>query len=400
MADYLVHVRDTEHISQAMLPDYHEIQPFVGKIIEQGHQIEETIQTLQHERNTVQLMLENMEEGVLLADGEGRLVVVNASAAQILHCARPDEALGICITELLPEVKLEVSPQAEAAHRDLLEKDGNIYHVRVRPIINDGQNYGTLVMLSDITEMEQREQFRREFTSNVSHELKTPLTSIRGFAEMLAAGMYGKKADVAHFGKRICQESQRLLHLIESIIALTHIEEVRRDAVHGPVELRPIIEDVVSFMEPVTVEEKVELHLELTDAVVRGNAAMLREMVMNLIDNAVKYNRAGGHVYVKMQADEGSLRFSVQDTGIGIPPEKQKRVFERFYRVEGSRNKKSGGSGLGLSIVKHIVLQHQGRISLQSQAGLGTTIEVILPLYDGQGLPPEARPVSGQYNLA
>ena len=209
----------------------------------------------------------------------------------------------------------------------------------------------------------EQEKLRREFTANVTHELKTPLTSIQGFAEMMAAGMVGKKEDVTRFGALIVKESTQDLAVA--------------------VSLKSITESVAGFMEPVIADKKIQLHLALTEDKVMGHSDMLREVVLNLVDNAVKYNRPGGHVYVTMEkAETGrNLLFTVEDTGIGIPKDKQDRVFERFYRVEESRSKRIGGTGLGLSIVKHIIEQHHGTIALTSREHFGTKIVVTLPLY-------------------
>ena len=229
----------------------------------------------------------------------------------------------------------------------------------------------------------KQEKLRREFTANVTHELKTPLTSIQGFAEMMAAGMVGKKEDVTRFGALIVKESKRLLELINSILFLTKIEGPETQDLAVAVSLKSITESVAGFMEPVIADKKIQLHLALTEDKVMGHSDMLREVVLNLVDNAVKYNRPGGHVYVTMEkAETGrNLLFTVEDTGIGIPKDKQDRVFERFYRVEESRSKRIGGTGLGLSIVKHIIEQHHGTIALTSREHFGTKIVVTLPLY-------------------
>lgn len=239
--------------------------------------------------------------------------------------------------------------------------------------------YGVLFIIDDITEQEHREQLRREFTSNVSHELKTPLTSISGFAEVLSAGLFQTNDDVVHFGTLIRKESKRLLGMIEEIMHLARIEEHREKGENEPVSLKEIVTDIVEFMEPVLIEKKVTIHCMMEDILLTGNKGLLREMAMNLIDNAVKYNLPGGHVYVSLYQKDKYIYFVVQDTGIGIPEDKQKRVFERFYRADSSRSKKINGSGLGLSIVKHIAERHHGTITLKSKENTGTTITVQLP---------------------
>ena len=291
---------------------------------------------------------------------------------------------GRRMEDLLPEADwayiLQQWGSYSVEEKQTLAREDRLYRMTVQSIYKGEDWYGGLFILYDITESEQREQLRREFTSNVSHELKTPLTSISGFAEMLATGLYQGKDDVAHFGQLIRKEAQRLLGLIDGIIHLTRIEEAQQHQGDEQVLLKEMVENLVSFMEPVIQEKQITIHMNMTAVQVRGSNAMLREMAMNLIDNAVKYNRPGGHVYISLMKDKGNALFSVRDTGIGIPEEKQKRVFERFYRVDVSRSKQNGGSGLGLSIVKHIVEQHRGHIALKSREQEGTEITVTLPI--------------------
>lgn len=366
-----------ESMPKEMPHVYSELRPMVQKILDQSSYINETIQTLERERNTVRLVMEHLEEGVILTDIHRNIVVVNSRACTILQVRKNVEITGLSLDQLLPELDWH-SPQDSPAPSEAIQrlvKDETLYRIISQPIYKDDVLYGALFIFYDITEIERREQLRREFTSNVSHELKTPLTSISGFAEMIAAGLYEKPEEIRNFGTRIRQESQRLLGLIDNIIHLTRIEEVRDQESWRDVSLKSIIEDIVSFLEPVSRDKDITVHMDLDDIALYGDAARLREMAMNIIDNAVKYNLPGGHVYISLKEVQRELILTVQDTGIGIPEEKQKRVFERFYRVDESRSKQKG-SGLGLSIVKHIVEQHHGRITLSSKAGEGTTVVV------------------------
>jgi len=362
---------------------YDELAPLVRKIMDQSNYINHTIQTLEQERNTIRLIMEHLEEGVVLTDSELRVLAVNHCAVDMLGIEDDKHMLDRQIQELLPEADwTQLSPLGTNEIRSLkgrLNKRDRLYQMTMEAIYKQGTLYGALFILYDVTESDKREQLRREFTSNVSHELKTPLTSISGFAEMLAAGMYTETADVRHFGELIQRESQHLLQIIENIIHLTRIEEKKMVLDDQPVQLKCIIENIVDFIEPVLKKKKVTVHLTLQDEAIQGNSVMLRELGMNLIDNAVKYNRPGGHVYVSLQGAAGDVVLTVSDTGIGIPEDKQKQVFERFYRADASRARRIGGSGLGLSIVKHIVEQHGGRISLKSKEGEGTQITVYLP---------------------
>lgn len=373
----------SQQLPQEMPHVYRELRPLVQKIMDQSNYINHTIQTLERERNTVRIILENLREGVILTDKAGKILALNTCAKDILQIRRTMIVSGLSFEKIFPGVEwdqIKMGEDSPMAYTQKLVKNDRLYQLTVRPIYKEENLYGALFILYDITESEHREQLRREFTSNVSHELKTPLTSISGFAEMLSAGLYEEEKDVKHFGKLIQQESQRLLRLIEGIIHLTKIEEHKPNIEMTSVKLDTIVEEIVNFMEPVTQEKHVTIHRKMGDLAVFGNNGMLRELCMNLIDNAVKYNRSGGHVYITLQQEGSKAAFTVRDTGIGIPEDKQKRVFERFYRADASRNKKNGGSGLGLSIVKHIVEQHHGQINLESKEGEGTKITVYLTL--------------------
>ena len=329
---------------------------------------------------------DSLKEGVILLDDQMRIQWINAWGFQLLQqeerptAGRP-RLLGKFLMPFLP-------PEARIPLNQL--KDGRSWTQTVKyrsrqyqldlQFLTPPQGRATrMLIIQDITEAREREQLRRDFTANVTHELKTPLTSISGFAELMAAGMYQKKEDITHFGQLIRKEAGRLLEMINSIIFLSRIEEMPANALQEEVPLGGLIQSVVEFMDPFCKDKQVTIHCQLTEDKVRGSSSMLREMAMNLIDNGVKYNRPGGHVYVTMKRSGSQVILTVKDTGIGIPEDVQERVFERFYRVDGSRSKQSGGSGLGLSIVKHIVEQHRGNISLTSRLNEGTTIEVHLP---------------------
>lgn len=359
-----------------------ELRPLVDKIVAQSKVIKETIHSLEQQRNIIRMMMENLQEGVILTDDTYRILGMNQCARTILH-----EKEGFsCIGQALEPLLLEASWQQIHAHKhsdtvfeEKIGRDHLLYQLTVQSVYKEDEFYGILFIIDDITEQEHREQLRREFTSNVSHELKTPLTSISGFAEVLSAGLFQTNDDVVHFGTLIQKEAKRLLGMIEEIMHLTRIEEHRETGGDEPVSLKKIVADIVEFMEPVLIEKKVTIHCTMEDVLLIGNKGLLREMAMNLIDNAVKYNLPGGHVYVSLRKKENTIYFTVQDTGIGIPEDKQKRVFERFYRADSSRSKKINGSGLGLSIVKHIAERHHGTITLKSKENTGTIITVQLP---------------------
>ena len=359
-----------------------ELRPLVDKIVAQSKVIKETIHSLEQQRNIIRMMMENLQEGVILTDDTYRILGMNQCARTILHEKEGFSCIGQALEPLLLEAswqQIHAYKHSDTVFEEKIGRDHLLYQLTVQSVYKEDEFYGILFIIDDITEQEHREQLRREFTSNVSHELKTPLTSISGFAEVLSAGLFQTNDDVVHFGTLIQKEAKRLLGMIEEIMHLTRIEEHRETGGDEPVSLKKIVADIVEFMEPVLIEKKVTIHCTMEDVLLIGNKGLLREMAMNLIDNAVKYNLPGGHVYVSLQKKENTIYFTVQDTGIGIPEDKQKRVFERFYRADSSRSKKINGSGLGLSIVKHIAERHHGTITLKSKENTGTIITVQLP---------------------
>lgn len=359
-----------------------ELRPLVDKIIDQSQALNQLIHSLEQQRNIVRLMMENLQEGVILTDDTYRILGMNRCAGDILQKKEVSALVGQPLEPFFAEAPWD-EIHGHTNLPDVLERkisrDASLYLLTVQSVYQDEEFYGVLFIIDDITEQEHREQLRREFTSNVSHELKTPLTSISGFAEVLSAGLFKSDADVVHFGSLIRKEAKRLLAMIEEIMHLTRIEENREKVHREPVCLPEIIRDIVEFMEPMLVEKKVTVHCTLEQATVLGDKGLLREMAMNLIDNAVKYNLPGGHVYVSVRKRGDHIDFAVKDTGIGIPEDKQKRVFERFYRADTSRSRKISGSGLGLSIVKHIAEYHNGTITLRSKENHGTEIIIHLP---------------------
>ena len=254
------------------------------------------------------------------------------------------------------------------------------YYVIATPVFSENQITGSVVIALDTTEREQREALRREFSANVSHELKTPLTSISGFAELLANGMVPPER-VGEFAGDIYKESQRLMALVDDIIELSRLEEETAAPETERVDLYALAEETLASLRPAAERRDVTLTLRGGEAVVQGVRTALQELVYNLCDNAVKYNRPGGSVTVTAEKRGGETVLSVADTGIGIPYEHQNRVFERFYRVDKSHSRQLGGTGLGLSIVKHAAAMHKARLELWSEPDAGTKITVH---FDGQ----------------
>lgn len=255
-------------------------------------------------------------------------------------------------------------------------KDEYIYD-ELKPFINTINIQKREIELS-MLKLREAEKIRRDFTANVSHELKTPLTSINGFAEMLATGMVNKD-DTIKFANIIHKEGTRLLGLIDSIISLSHLEDESRDKSFNTINITDIAKDVVSKLDLRIKEKNLDLNLETIDTLIRGNKRMIEDLIYNLVDNAIKYNKPNGKISINIDKLNNYCILKISDTGVGIPKEEQSRIFERFYMVDKSRSKKVGGTGLGLSIVKHIVEYHGGKIMLSSDVDKGTKIEVHLP---------------------
>ena len=255
---------------------------------------------------------------------------------------------------------------------------GRIYQIDANPVRSEGQTVGAAVFFFDITEKEQAERLRREFTANVSHELKTPLHAISGYAELLQNGMV-KSEDIQPFAGKIYGETQRLIRLVEDIISLSHLDEGAGDMQWEETDLYALAEETVRSLAPAAEAARVTLELSGQPAVLTGISQLLHSILYNLCDNGIKYNHPGGHVAVDVRPEADAVVLTVADTGIGIAPEHQSRVFERFYRVDKSRSKEVGGTGLGLSIVKHAAKIHGAAISLQSDGQTGTTITVRFP---------------------
>ncbi|MBR2339132.1 MAG: hypothetical protein IKA63_06665 [Clostridia bacterium] len=319
------------------------------------------------------------DEGVLELDARGRVTNCNTGAVRLL---------GAEVLRPLWDIRtLSEEPTFSAAIDALLQGERTEITLKLgkkpcrltgQPLCNGKRVMGATVILFDVTERDGGEKMRREFTANVSHELKTPLTSISGFAEIIKDGI-AKKDDVQHFAENIYNESQRLIHLVEDIIKLSRLDENTAPVEREPVEMGQLIHTTLEHLRTLCEKKQVTLETKVEPVTVYGAPHILDEIVFNLCENAVKYNRPGGRVLVTMTTDSGKPLFRVADTGIGIPPADCERVFERFYRVDKSHSRAIGGTGLGLSIVKHGVQFHDGTITLESEPDVGTTVTVRFP---------------------
>lgn len=375
-------VRLARQITQpinAISPDdpqdvYPELQPLTQRLRQQRETIRNQMDELSRRMREFSAMTENMSEGFLLIDLRGHVLTENHSASMLL----PTDADNIA--KCSQRELCQAAQQALTGQRceRLLQQGERTLSVIASPVLESGQVTGAVVLTLDVTEREQREKLRREFSANVSHELKTPLTSISGFAELMSQGLV--PADkVREFSLDIQKECTRLTNLVEDIIDLSRLEEGGGDMTWEDIDLYTLCDDVLQSLEPVAKRQAVTLRLAGESLQVRGVYQVLREMIYNLCDNAIKYNRSGGSVTVTVARSAGRVSVVVADTGIGIPYEDQSRVFERFYRVDKSHSRAIGGTGLGLSIVKHAAALHGAEIKLQSQPEDGTVITVLFP---------------------
>ena len=380
------HIGASRDIRSKVPPVYSELNPLVDTILHQSEVIDRTIQRLEQQRNVVKLMMEYLQEGVILTNRAFEVLEINHQALTVLGLRHDASIAGTALPSVFQAIQWETIAHHEEGDFEpqFFEKDQRFYQVALQYVWKDNSRIGLLFIIYDVTEREKREQLRREFTSNVSHELKTPLTSIKGFAEILSTGLCQNKEDASRFGTLIYDQAQRLLELIEELIHLSHIEEPQRKRKRQWVSLKGVVNDVVEFMAPVIAKKGVTVYRALDDSLVWGEEGRIREVVMNLIDNAVKYNYEGGYIYLTVTGNEKKASFIVKDTGMGIAQDKQQRVFERFYRGDESRSKDIQGTGLGLSIVKHIVESHHGKIRLESKEREGTCITVQFPVTKGE----------------
>lgn len=375
-------VRLARQITQpinAISPDdpqdvYPELQPLTQRLRQQRETIRNQMDELSRRMREFSAMTENMSEGFLLIDLRGHVLTENHSASMLL----PTDADNIA--KCSQRELCQAAQQALTGQRceRLLQQGERTLSVIASPVLESGQVTGAVVLTLDVTEREQREKLRREFSANMSHELKTPLTSISGFAELMSQGLVPPDK-VREFSLDIQKECTRLTNLVEDIIDLSRLEEGGGDMTWEDIDLYTLCDDVLQSLEPVAKRQAVTLRLAGESLQVRGVYQVLREMIYNLCDNAIKYNRSGGSVTVTVARSAGRASVAVADTGIGIPYEDQSRVFERFYRVDKSHSRAIGGTGLGLSIVKHAAALHGAEIKLQSQPEDGTVITVLFP---------------------
>ena len=364
---------DLENINT--VETYEEITPLVRKISHQNRVIREQIKELKQTQAEFNTITNNMKEGLLIVDLQGKILSHNKSAEKLLGVESPRgeylEDLGVD-NSFLKDISLAI----HGTHMSEVIPFGDRYlSVYCNPVVLEDKVKGAVAVILDVTEKHQREVLRREFSANVSHELKTPLTAILASAEILRNENTPKET-VTHFAGNITKEANRLITLVNDIIKLSKLDDKSIVMETQDVDLYKIAKDVEDTLDPIASANNVSLKLYGEKTMLKGVPTILSEIVYNLVDNAVKYNKEGGSVTVTVAPVDGKATFIVEDTGIGISKEDKSRVFERFYRVDKSHSKEIGGTGLGLSIVKHGVEYHKGTLSVESELGKGTRITV------------------------
>lgn len=371
---------DLKHPEQ--VETYDELSPFLQRIAAQNREIDARMAEIRKQQQEFSMITENMSEGLFVVDRNYQILSYNKSAMQIFGMDPGQEHENLLAVNRSEGFRNAVDSALKGCHtQENLELNGRVYQIIANAVCQPDfaeDMVGAVILVLDVTEKEAQEQYRREFTANVSHELKTPLTSISGIAEIIRNGIV-KPEDIPHFAGKIYDESQRLITLIGDIIKLSRLDENQVPMERETVDMLEMARDVVQQLSSVARKSGVTLVANGTHGQVQGVRQVLGEMVYNLCENAVKYNRAGGRVWVDVQQVADHVVLRVKDTGIGIPAAEQGRIFERFYRVDKSHSKAVGGTGLGLSIVKHGAALHHATISVSSEPEQGTEITLTFP---------------------
>ncbi len=363
---------DLEHPSDNTT--YEELTPILTKIHNQHKQIKSQMASLRRKSDEFEQIVSCMNEGLVLLDEHGMVIIMNKSAKKIF-AVKDVEERDFLLVERTSKMSKAIWEALEGNHSEYTEeRQGCEYQFTVNPIESEGKILGAVILVFDITERAFAQRNRQEFTANVTHELKTPLQSIIGSAELLESGLV-KPDDTGKFVGNIRKEATRLVSLINDIIRLSQLDENHTPATET-VELTEVAKEVEEVLSVSAAKKNVEITVEGEPCTIFGVRRYIYEIIYNLCDNAIRYNVEGGKVEIKIGKDNGRAFVSVKDSGIGIAPEHQSRIFERFYRVDKSHSKETGGTGLGLSIVKHAVQYHSGKVALDSELGKATTITI------------------------
>lgn len=359
------------------IDSYTELNPLWSRLQQQNEKIGKQMKELRKKQQEFRTLTENMQEGLLMLNSRKEVVSYNPAVIHFFGAGIVKRVMG----KLYIRDDSEIYGMMERAfsgerNEQLLELGNKRYQIIATPIKRENGIRGAVILTFDVTEKEERERLRREFAANVSHELKTPLTSISGFAEIIRDGI-AREEDVKHFANNIYMEAQRMISLVTDIINLSNLDENKQPLDMEEVDLYSLATQVIERLSGHAKKRGIQMEVDGEHLAIQGYRRLLDELLQNLCDNAIKYNKENGSVRVHIGKREDKVLLSVSDTGIGIPKDECERVFERFYRVDKSHSKEVGGTGLGLSIVKHSVMIHQGEITLESQLGTGTTIGVL-----------------------
>ena len=358
---------------------YEELSPLLSKIHRQNREIQNQLELAKQQQEEFSLITENMQEGLIVIDKYTMILSANSSAWNLFHMDRVRQGESVYCLDREEEFRHAIEQVLSGEHTELVLKlNGSDIQLIANPVIRDKKTEGAVVLLVNVTEKLERESLRREFSANVSHELKTPLTSISGFAEIMQGGLV-KNEDIPKFAGRIYKESQRLLQLVEDVIQISQLDEEKTSYVWEPVDVYQVCKNAFESLKEKAKRFNVHLYICGERMKMEAVRTLLEEAIYNVCDNAIKYNRNDGSVSVFLTQTAQEIQIVVKDTGVGIPKEDQGRVFERFYRVDKSHSKEIGGTGLGLSIVKHAVGALKGSVILRSEEGNGTEITLRFP---------------------
>ena len=358
---------------------FDELSPFLRKLAQQNDRISSQLEDLAERTTTIRTITSDMREGLILLDSNGLILSANDSAMKIFNVNIKDYQHKNILEltrrqDFLEQVRAALNGEASDT---TLEFASRIIQIFFDPVWHKNNINGAILLFLDITEKANAEKLRREFTANVSHELKTPLTVISGLSEMIVLGM-AREEDTKEFANKIKNETEGMIALVNDILKLSELDEDTDEKQFEVFDLRPLAESAVSRLSLLLRKKNVEIHVSGGEFDVNANKNMIEELLFNLIENAIKYNVENGKIGVELSKAEGEVKIEVSDTGIGISEEHIPRMFERFYRVDKSRTKKTGGTGLGLSIVKHIAQYHGGSAAISSTKGIGTKVTIII----------------------
>jgi len=382
---YAVSVRTTQRIVSTIEnfnfdstdnTSYEELAPFINKIETQNQAITHQAQKTHAEKDKLQSVFSNMTESIIVCDRKKMVVQLNRQAHNIFGVNEGDRLFEVIDSGEL-NTALDQVLEGKKLH-GVLEKGKATYQYTISPNVQNGEITGSIIIFLDITQQVESQKMRRRFTANVTHELKTPLTSILGYSQLITSGI-AKAEDVVGFAGVIEKNAQQLLVLIEDIMQISALEE-GTDTDKANVNFTSVVNEIIRDLQPVMEEKQIQLNADMQNVNILANHKHLGDICRNLISNAIKYNRPQGSIDITLKSDGKNALFAVKDTGIGIAPHHQEKIFQRFYVVDKSRNKNISSTGLGLSIVKHIVNNMNGEIKLDSEIGKGSTFTVILPL--------------------